>query len=119
MPTKVDTPPEFLRQLKRLARKYPTVTQIVRELIDELETDSRPGDLIPNVGYDVYKVRIKNPDSQRGKSGGFRVIYYLKLIDSVILIIIYSKTERNDISPHEIKEIVDELIMADDSDDEG
>ncbi|MCU0480026.1 MAG: type II toxin-antitoxin system RelE/ParE family toxin [Anaerolineae bacterium] len=118
MPTRVNTPPEFLRQLKRLARKYPNVTHVVYDLIGELEADNRPGDLIPNVGYDVYKVRLKNPDSQRGKSGGFRVVYYLKLIDNVILILIYSKTEINDISPNEIRDIIDELIRTDKPDGE-
>ncbi|MDX2077095.1 MAG: type II toxin-antitoxin system RelE/ParE family toxin [bacterium] len=117
MPTKVSTPPEFLKQVKRLARKYPTIPKAIHELIFELEADNRPGDQVPNVGYEVYKVRLKNPDSQRGKSSGFRLIYYLQMMDAIVLLIIYSKTERNDISPSEIRELIENLASLDNSND--
>jgi mRNA-degrading endonuclease RelE of RelBE toxin-antitoxin system len=56
-----------------------------------------PGDQIPDVGYSVYKVRLSNRDAQRGKSGGYRVIYYLKTPQRIILIDIYSKSDQVDI----------------------
>jgi mRNA-degrading endonuclease RelE of RelBE toxin-antitoxin system len=106
MPTKVSYSPIFQKNIKRLSRNYPKVVDSLGILIDQLENDERPGDKIPRVGYDVYKVRIKNPSAQRGKSGGFRAIYYVELADSVILLTIYSKTQQNDISPDEIRQIV-------------
>jgi len=35
------------------------------------------------------KVRLRNSDAQRGKSGGYRVIYYLKTKAKIILVTIY------------------------------
>jgi len=58
----------------------------------------------------VYKVRLPNPSAQRGKSGGFRVIYYVKLADAVMLVTIYSKTEQTDISADELRRLLDDLL---------
>jgi len=81
MATKVDIAPLFVKELRRLAKKFPQVVAQVDGLIDELQQDECPGDKIPQVGYDVYKVRLANPSAARGKSGGFRVIYYVQLVD--------------------------------------
>lgn len=120
MPTKVNVPAPFVRELRRLAKKYPAVVKQHEELVQQLKADERPGDKIPRVGVDVYKVRLANPSAKRGKSGGFRVIYYVQLVDSVLLVTIYSKTEQTDISPEEIRRIVEELLPpSDDESDEA
>lgn len=59
MPTKVNVPAPFVRELRRLAKKYPAV-------VKQLKADERPGDKIPRVGVDVYKVRLANPSAKRG-----------------------------------------------------
>lgn len=118
MPTTVNIPPEVQKKIKRLKRKYPAVTGEVRKLVVQLEDDDRPGDKIAEVGYDVYKVRLPNPSAQRGKSGGFRVIYYVQLADHVILITIYSKTEQTDISSDKIRQVLENIIPVDDDDEE-
>jgi hypothetical protein len=61
MVTKIKLPRKFLTRLKRLARKYPSVLQEFNGLSKELENGQILGDQIPNVGYEVYKVRLKNP----------------------------------------------------------
>jgi mRNA-degrading endonuclease RelE of RelBE toxin-antitoxin system len=109
MATQVNIPPQVRKELKHLKRKYPAVTSEVGTLVGQLENDERPGDKIPGVGYDVYKVRLPNPSAQRGKSGGFRVVYYVKLADLVILVTIYSKTEQADISPERIRQALQDL----------
>ena len=43
------------------------------------------------------------PTERRGKSRGFRVIYYAQIDDVVTLLTIYSKTEIRDISLREIQ----------------
>ena len=110
MPTKVDIPEPFRKELKRLARKFPKVIDSVESLIENLEDDQRPGDKIPEVGFEVYKVRLSNPSAGRGKSGGFRIIYYVQLADSVVLITIYSKTEQANITPEKIRQILKDLL---------
>ena len=54
----------------------------------------------------MFKVRAKNSDIQKGKSGGYRVIYYLKTNTQILLITIYSKSDRTDIDTAEIGEIL-------------
>jgi mRNA-degrading endonuclease RelE of RelBE toxin-antitoxin system len=111
MPTQVDIPPLF--------QKYPAVLKQFENLLNQLKADERPGDKIPHAGFDVYKLRLPNPSAKRGKSGGFRVIYYVQVVDRVALLRIYSKTEQIDISPEEIRRIVEELLPpADDESDD-
>lgn len=38
----------------------------------------------PKNRYEAWAVGLPNPDSNKGKSGGYRVIYYLDLIDKTI-----------------------------------
>jgi mRNA-degrading endonuclease RelE of RelBE toxin-antitoxin system len=86
MPTKVRVPKPFLRDLRKLARKYPIVVREFDAFAEQLRNDERPGDKVPNVGYDVYKVQLKNPSAGRGKSGGFRVIYFVQMADNFVAI---------------------------------
>jgi mRNA-degrading endonuclease RelE of RelBE toxin-antitoxin system len=117
MTTTVNIPPVVQKQIKRLKRKYPAVTAEIRRLVVALENDERPGDKIPGVKYDMYKVRLPNPSAGRGKSGGFRVIYYLEMADVVILVTLYAKTEQSDISPAQIRRLLEDLPWNDTNDD--
>ena len=90
MPTTVNLLHKFRRRLKRLKRKYPAVTQEVSRLVTELENDLRPGVKLTGFGFDLYKVRLPNPSARRGKSGGFRVVYYVHFADLIHLVTIYS-----------------------------
>ncbi len=109
MTTTINYAANFSKQLDRLARKYPKVIDEVASLITTLKDDQRPGDKIPNIGYDVYKVRLKNPSAKRGKRGGFRVIYYVQVVDRVVLLSIYSKTEQTDLSAADIRHVLETL----------
>jgi mRNA-degrading endonuclease RelE of RelBE toxin-antitoxin system len=100
--------PQFKRDLKHLGKKRRNVPQDVDELIRQLQQGQTPGNQIPGVGYPVYKVRLKSTALSRGKSGGFRVIYYIRTATRVILITIYAKSERADILPDEIRRIIEE-----------
>ena len=108
MPTKVDIGDTFNRQLRRLARKYPSVADAVDHLIDQLESDDRPGAKLTGLGYQVYKVRLPNRSARRGKSGGFRAIYQERSGRLVLLLLIYSKTERADIPDDVIIRVIEE-----------
>jgi mRNA-degrading endonuclease RelE of RelBE toxin-antitoxin system len=92
-----------------LRRKFPKIEDDVNSIIDQLERDERPGVKVPNVGYDVYKVRLSNTSAGRGKRGGFRVVYYIQRQNSVILLTVYSKTQQDDITPEQIRRIIAEF----------
>lgn len=100
--------PEFKRNLRQLAKKYRHIRSDIQPIIDALIRAELPGDRIQGVGYAVYKVRTRNSDAQRGKSGGYRIIYYLPIDTSVVLITLYSKTEQQDIEAAEIQAILQE-----------
>jgi len=65
------------------------------------------GDKIQHLNYTVYKVRVQNSDIKKGKSAGYRMIYYLKVKSEIILVSIYSKTEQSNITTNEIKRIIE------------
>jgi mRNA-degrading endonuclease RelE of RelBE toxin-antitoxin system len=106
-PRRVELTDYFLKDLKRLYRKYPNVRRDAQQFVRLLESGVIPGDQIQNIGYTVYKARIRNSDIQRGKSGGYRVIYYLRTADLVMLLTIYSKSEREDIDAADIRRIIE------------
>jgi len=47
-----------------------------------------------------------NPLRAKGKSGGYRVIYYLKTDEGIILATIYSKSDITDVSNETILEVI-------------
>ena len=107
-PLRVEFTPLFLRFLKALAKKYRNVRMDFQPIIEQLQRGESPGDRIPGTGYAVYKVRVRNSDVRRGKSGGYRVIYWHRESGEVILLAIYSKTERVDISGGEIRRMIED-----------
>jgi mRNA-degrading endonuclease RelE of RelBE toxin-antitoxin system len=52
---------------------------------------------------------VRNRNANRGKSGGYRSIYYVKTSDRIILVTIYSKSEQEDIEASEIEDILAEF----------
>lgn len=112
MPTKDMFPVEvvalrfFQRDMKRLKKKYPRVGTDLEPLTKDLQRGQTPGDQIPSSNYMVYKVRAKNSDANKGKSGGYRVIYRMANAQLCHLVTIYSKTEQPDISPQQIDAII-------------
>jgi mRNA-degrading endonuclease RelE of RelBE toxin-antitoxin system len=112
---------EFKRNVRQLAKKYRRIQHDIQPIIDVIVRGSAPGDRISGSTYDVYKVRVRNTDRARGKSGGYRIIYQITPENTVLLITLYSKTEQADIEPHEIQDIIqqyDQEQHADDSESE-
>jgi mRNA-degrading endonuclease RelE of RelBE toxin-antitoxin system len=83
---------------KKLRKRFPNVMRDVEPLIAELESGLTPGDELQRLPYRVCKAHVVNSDAQRGKSGGYRVIYFVRVVDSIYLIAIYSKTDTESLS---------------------
>ena len=99
----------FKRQLKRLSRRYRQIIKDIKPIVDALIADEIPGDKITGTTYTLYKVRAKNSDSKRGKSGGYRIIYYLKTDTKCILITLYSKSDQGDITASELSRLLADI----------
>lgn len=106
--TKVTLARSFTRAAKTLRKKYPHVSEDVQPLIRQLEKGETPGDRLKGLEHIVYKTRLPNRDSQRGKSSGYRVIYYLRTESGVLLLLIYSKSEMTDVPTEVILKTIEE-----------
>lgn len=100
--------PHFLQDFKQLQKRYRRVTDDLRPLLDQLRHAETPGEQVQGVGYPVYKVRIKNSDAKRGKSGGYRAVYYLETLEQIVMVTIYSKSDQSDIPVAELRRIIKE-----------
>jgi len=98
------TIPPFDRQMKRLAKKFPSIKAEYSALIEELEENPEKG--IP-MSNNCFKIRLAIASKGRGKSGGARVIthFYVEN-ETVFLLAIYDKSEQDDISDKELRELL-------------
>jgi mRNA-degrading endonuclease RelE of RelBE toxin-antitoxin system len=67
----------FGRRLKKLKNKYPNIKNDLSKLLSDMEHGDIPGDPVPGLFNKVFKVRVASSDMKRGKSGGYRIIYYV------------------------------------------
>jgi mRNA-degrading endonuclease RelE of RelBE toxin-antitoxin system len=105
-PVQVTFSDRFERDVRRLGKRDRRIRLDIQPLIEQLESGELLGDRIPGIGYTIFKVRVRNSSAQKGKSGGYRVIYYLKTSDRILLVTMYSKSEQSDIAAAEIREIL-------------
>ena len=101
--------PEFKRNLRTLSKKYRHIRSDVQPVIEQFQAGSLIGDQVPRTGHPIFKVRVRNSDIRKGKSAGYRLIYYLKTSTEVVLVTIYSKLDQSDISAVGIRRIVSEF----------
>ena len=106
---KVDVTVKFQKKIKSLEKKYRNIKDDVIPIVESLSIGKLPRDRIADLNLEIYKVRIKNSNNHKGKSGGYRLIYYVKTIDQVILVTIYTKSEQEDIDKNEIEDIIAEF----------
>jgi mRNA-degrading endonuclease RelE of RelBE toxin-antitoxin system len=80
----------------------------VQPIIEQLQNGNFVGDRIPGIGeeYFVDKIRVGNSNIQKGKSAGYRLIYQVESLTCVLLLTIYSKSDREDINVNEIRDII-------------
>ena len=96
----------FFKAAARLQKRYRHVQDDAEALADRLEAGELPGDRVQGVADRVYKVRVKNRDVQRGKRGGYRVIYYLETDEQIVMITLYSKSDQSDIPAATIRQLI-------------
>lgn len=99
--------PTFERQAKRLLTNDSS-----EALFDYLQCHPEKGDLMPGTGG-VRKLRWRSGKDNKGKSGGVRVLYHYSRGVLVILLTLYSKSDKENISDkerNELKQLVPQLV---------
>ena len=88
-----------------MVKKYPSLKSELDRLFKELSTTPTLG---ISLGNNIYKIRIAIASKGRGKSGGGRVMSFVKVVDNVVLLFsIYDKSEKDSISDSEIKALIE------------
>ncbi|HRH33663.1 MAG TPA: type II toxin-antitoxin system RelE/ParE family toxin, partial [Catalimonadaceae bacterium] len=82
--------PSFEKELKRLAKKYPSIKQDFGQLVHLLKNNPSSG---ISLGNHCFKIRMSIASKGKGKSAGARVVYYLQVVDhTVFLMAIFDKS---------------------------
>ncbi|WP_462266401.1 type II toxin-antitoxin system RelE/ParE family toxin [Mucilaginibacter sp.] len=88
----------FERELKRLGKKHASLKADLSKLSIDLHNNLIQG---KSLGNDCCKIRLAI--TSKGKSGGTRIITYVRLLNDVIyLLAIYEKSESETITDKEI-----------------
>lgn len=99
----ISTTPNFRKDLKHLAKKYRSLKDDYRNLLASLYENPLQG---VDLGGGLHKLRMAVTSKGKGKRGGARVITYVLLVAEegadVLLLAIYDKSERENISNAEL-----------------
>lgn len=99
----------FSKELKRFAKKYPSLKTDFADLLDILEDDPQHG---TPLGKNCFKIRLSIASKGKGKSGGARVITHLLVNldnETLYLLKIYDKSDAETITDAELKELLSSI----------
>lgn len=99
--------PDFARELKRLAKRYPSMKDDYRNFLNELRENPLMGTAL---GQHLRKVRFPIASKSKGKSGGARVITHAILLETdganITLVTIYDKSDQINITDKELRQLM-------------
>ena len=99
--------PLFLRGIKALRKKYPSVRADLDRFYEDLEADPQQGDPL---GKNCYKVRFAISSKNTGKRNDSRVITCVKIVaDTIHLLDVYEKSERSTVSDKELDNLIKQI----------
>ncbi|SMM98497.1 hypothetical protein SPONN_2437 [uncultured Candidatus Thioglobus sp.] len=101
----IDYSSTFLKEAKQLSKKYQNFKSDLQLAIQEIKNKN----LGTPLGRGMYKKRVKNSSNKSGKSGGFRMIIYQIKSEKIVLMSVYSKTQKTNISSATLKSILESL----------
>jgi len=108
MSYKIELTDNFKKEAKKLIKKYASLRAEIAELGKELAENPTMG---TPLGNDVYKIRLSVTSKNKGKSGGARIISFVKIIDEIVyLLSIYNKGDKDSISDKEIESLLKDYL---------
>ncbi|RPE06035.1 hypothetical protein EGT74_24610 [Chitinophaga lutea] len=99
------------RDIKKLAKKYPSIASDISNLNTILESD--PLSCVEAaLGMDCYKIRMQITGKNSGKSGAARIIAKIHVIDSVVyLIAMYDKATQETMVIKDIRKRLKDIAV--------
>ncbi|MFP4091314.1 MAG: type II toxin-antitoxin system RelE/ParE family toxin [Cyclobacteriaceae bacterium] len=115
MSLKIIPTPTFEKELKKLAKKYPSMKEDYKKLLEYLSQNPQPKKY--SIGNGLFKIRLKIESLRKGKSGGARVITAVLAEKQdeakIYLARIYEKSDKEDLSSKEYQAIKDMYLNND------
>jgi hypothetical protein len=103
---KVKSIPKFESELKRLAKKYPSLKHEFVALVQSLKINPTQGS---SLGQSCFKIRLSIASKGKRRSGGGRVITCYRVSETtVFLLAIFDKSERENMPDKELRELLKE-----------
>ncbi|MCC5929444.1 MAG: type II toxin-antitoxin system RelE/ParE family toxin [Cyclobacteriaceae bacterium] len=100
----VELTEHFKKEARKLTKKYRSLKTELEALGEELAKNPTTG---TPLGHDVYKVRLSIASKGKGKSGGARVITFVKVVkEKVYLVSIYDKSQLDNLTKEQILELM-------------
>ena len=103
---KFKTVPLFDKYVKKLSKKY---TSIKKDILSFTKNFNNIHQTATNIKTNLYKIRINNSNKNRGKRAGYRIYYYVKVEDTVYLLTIYDKSEKESVNENILDKFISEL----------
>ena len=104
MSFEVELTDHFKKEAKKLTKKYRSLITELEALGNELAENPKTG---TPLGHDVYKVRLAVSSKGKGKSGGARVITFVKVVkEKVYLVSIFDKGQLDNLTKDQIIELL-------------
>src|SRR5258708_1931576 len=101
---KITVTPGFEKELKKLSKKYSSMREDYQGLLSLLGENPFSGTAI---GRSCYKIRLAITSKGKGKRGGARAITYVYVkAETVYLLFIYDKSDKENITDEELHNIL-------------
>lgn len=102
----IELSPNFQKEAKKLSKKYASLKAELAGLFTLLQDNPTTG---ISLGNGIYKIRIAIASKGKGKSGGARVMSFVKVTGTTVLLFsIYDKSDKDSISSTEIEALLKE-----------
>jgi mRNA-degrading endonuclease RelE of RelBE toxin-antitoxin system len=103
----IEPTPLFLRHIKALKKKYPSVWKDLEELGKKLQENPKQGE---SLGRNCYKIRFAITSKNTGKRDNSRLITCVQIEeDMIFLLAAYDKADKSTVSDKELTHLLKQV----------
>lgn len=102
MPVEFTYSEDFAKDFARLRKRYRRIEDDLAALEADMQQRDLRGVHMQGYGLPIFKIRMANRSAGRGKRGGFRIVYYLQSSNSILFLLVFSKSDQDDVNVSEV-----------------